>query len=336
MTETYDITVVGAGPVGLFTTFYAGMRGASVHLIDSMPEVGGQLSALYPEKYIYDIAGYPKIKAQDLVDQLHEQAKTFSPTITLEESVLRVNKLDDLLFEVETTKNTYKTKNIIITAGAGAFQPRRLEVEDAEKYEGKNLHYSIKKLDDFKDQNVLVCGGGDSAVDWSLALEPIAKSVTLIHRRDRFRAHEASIDQLKASSVDIRTPFEVGKLIGDGEKIEQVEIKEVRGDRTDMLDIDSVIVNFGFITDLGPLKEWGLDIHRNSISVNQQMETNIEGIYASGDICIYEGKPKLIATGFGEATIAVNQAKLRIDPKARVTVHSTHLFEQQAQKQKQS
>src|SRR5690625_137454 len=337
MTETYDITVVGAGPVGLFTTFYGGMRGASVHLIDSMPEVGGQLSALYPEKYIYDIAGYPKIKAQDLVDQLYEQAMTFSPTITLGESVLRVNKLDDLLFEVETTGGTYKTKNIIITAGAGAFQPRRLEVEDADVYEGKNLHYFIKKLDDYKDENVLICGGGDSAVDWSLALEPIAKSVTLIHRRDRFRAHEASLDQLKASSVNIRTPFEVGQLIGNGEKIEQVEIKEVRGEATDTLDIDSVIVNFGFITDLGPLKEWGLEIHRNSISVNQQMETNIEGIYASGDICIYDGKPKLIATGFGEATVAVNQAKLRIDPKARVTVHSTHLFEQKEQQaQKQS
>lgn len=326
MTETYDMTIIGAGPVGLFTTFYAGMREANVHLIDSMEEVGGQLSALYPEKYIYDVAGFPKIKAQDLVDQLYEQALTFSPKITLGESVLNVNRLDEETFEIITNANRYLTRTIIITAGAGAFQPRKLEVNDSEKYEGSNLHYSIKKLDDFLGQDVLVCGGGDSAVDWSLALEPIANSVTLIHRRDRFRAHEASVTELKNSNVTILTPFEVAELIGDGQKIDQVLIREVRGDRTSLLNVDSVIVNFGFITDLGPLKNWGLEIHRNSISVNQQMETNIPGIYSAGDICIYKGKPKLIATGFGEATIAVNQAKLRIDPNARLNIHSTHLF----------
>lgn len=326
MTETYDMTIIGAGPVGLFTTFYAGMREANVHLIDSMEEVGGQLSALYPEKYIYDVAGFPKIKAQDLVDQLYEQALTFSPKITLGESVLNVNRLDEETFEIITNANRYLTRTIIITAGAGAFQPRKLEVKDSEKYEGSNLYYSIKKLDDFLGQDVLVCGGGDSAVDWSLALEPIANSVTLIHRRDRFRAHEASVTELKNSNVTVLTPFEVAEIIGDGQKINQVLIKEVRGEKTTLLDVHSVIVNFGFITDLGPLKTWGLEIQRNSISVNQQMETNIPGIYSAGDICIYKGKPKLIATGFGEATIAVNQAKLRIDPNARLNVHSTHLF----------
>lgn len=326
MTETYDMTIIGAGPVGLFTTFYAGMREANVHLIDSMEEVGGQLSALYPEKYIYDVAGFPKIKAQDLVDQLYEQALTFSPKITLGESVLNVNRLDEETFEIITNANRYLTRTIIITAGAGAFQPRKLEVKDSEKYEGSNLYYSIKKLDDFLGQDVLVCGGGDSAVDWSLALEPIANSVTLIHRRDRFRAHEASVTELKNSNVTVLTPFEVAEIIGDGEKINQVLIKEVRGEKTTLVDVHSVIVNFGFITDLGPLKTWGLEIQRNSISVNQQMETNIPGIYSAGDICIYKGKPKLIATGFGEATIAVNQAKLRINPNARLNVHSTHLF----------
>lgn len=331
MTEIHDMTVIGAGPVGLFTTFYAGMRGESVHLIDSMPEVGGQLSALYPEKYIYDIAGFPKIKAQQLVDQLYEQAQTFSPKITLGESVLEVKKLDDETFELITSKSRYMTKNIIITAGAGAFQPKRMELEGCEQYEGNSLHYSIKKLADFKGHRVLVCGGGDSAVDWSLALEPLAESVTLIHRRDRFRAHEASLTQLEQSSVQVITPFEVGQLFGNGAILDQVLIKEVKGEDSSLLDVDSVIVNFGFMTDLGPLKRWGLDIHRNAISVNQQMETNIPGIYSAGDICIYKGKPKLIATGFGEATIAVNQAKLRIDPKARVNVHSTHLFEKAMQ-----
>lgn len=326
MEEIHDITIIGAGPVGLFTTFYAGMREASVHLIDSMNDVGGQLSALYPEKYIYDIAGFPKIKAQQLVDQLKEQALTFSPKITLGESVLDVKKLEDNLFELITEKDRYLTRSIIITAGAGAFQPRKLEVENAKLYEGKRLHYFIRKLDDFKGHDVLICGGGDSAVDWALALEPLANSVTLIHRRDQFRAHEASLTQLKQSSVIIKTPFEVNQIIGNDDDIKQVVIKETRGEKSEIIDVNSVIVNFGFITSLGPLKEWGLDIYRNSISVNQQMETNIPGIYSAGDICIYEGKPKLIATGFGEATIAVNQAKLRIDPKARVNVHSTHIF----------
>src|SRR5690625_380814 len=327
MEKIHDITIIGAGPVGLFTTFYAGMREASVHLIDSMPEVGGQLAALYPEKNIYDIAGFPKIKAQELVDKLHEQALTFSPDITLGESVLHVNRLDDETFELITSEKHYVTRNIIITAGAGAFQPRKLEVEHAEFYEDKNIHYAIKKLNDFQDHNVLICGGGDSAVDWALALEPIAKHVTLIHRRNQFRALEASLTQLKESNVTIKTPFEVKELFGDDKSVHQVLLQEVRGEQTKLLDVDSVIVNFGFVTSLGPLKEWGLEIHRNSISVNQQMETNIPGIYSAGDICIYKGKPKLIATGFGEATIAVNQAKLRIDPKARINVHSTHLFE---------
>lgn len=326
MDKVSDITIIGAGPVGLFTAFYAGMREASVHLIDSLPSVGGQLTALYPEKKIYDIAGFPSVKAQDLIDQLYEQAQMFSPEITLGESVLEVNKQSDDTFEVVTSLNSYRTHNVIITAGAGAFQSRKLDVEGAELYEDNNLHYFIKKLSDFQGGDVLVCGGGDSAVDWSLALEPIAKSVTLIHRRDRFRAHESSLSQLKQSKVKIKTPFEVKEVHGDTGEIKQVFIEELRGGESDLLNVDHVLVNFGFITSLGPLKEWGLEIERNSVTVNQQMETNIAGIYSAGDVCIYKGKPKLIATGFGEATIAVNRAKLRMDPDANINVHSTHIF----------
>lgn len=321
-----DITIIGAGPVGLFTAFYAGMREATVRVIDSMPQVGGQLAALYPDKYIYDVAGFPNIKAQDLVNQLHEQAQTFSPEMNLNESVQHVYRLQDGTFKIMTQKNTYYSKSIIITAGAGAFQPRRLKVDRADRYEGGNLYYFVKKLDRFKNRRVLVCGGGDSAVDWALALEPIAKEVTLIHRRNRFRAHEHSTSLLKQSSVSIKTPYEIKQLIGTEDRIEQVLLQEVRGHRTQLIDVDDVIVNFGFVTSLGPLKTWGLETSRNSIHVNQQMETNIPGIFAAGDICAYEGKPKLIATGFGEATIAVNHAKSMIDPKARLNVHSTHLF----------
>lgn len=328
MEKIHDVTVVGAGPVGLFTTFYSGMRGASTHLIDSLPEVGGQLAALYPEKYIYDIAGFPKIKAQALVDQLYEQAQIFSPDITLGEQVLNVDKLGEQLFEITTTKKVYRTKNIIITAGAGAFEHRKLEVEHAEKYEGSQIHYYINELEAFRDKNVVLLGGGDSAIDWALALEPIAKKVTLVHRRNRFRAHEASVEQLTSSSVNVLTPYEVTELVENERALTGVKLKKVRDEEEITLDADEVVVNFGFITDLGPLKSWGIEIERNSIKVNQQTETNIEGIYSAGDICIYKGKPKLIATGFGEATVAVNGAKLRLDPEARVTVHSTHLFEE--------
>ncbi|WP_106496346.1 NAD(P)/FAD-dependent oxidoreductase [Lentibacillus sp. Marseille-P4043] len=324
--ELRDITIIGAGPVGLFTAFYAGMRNASVQIIDSMPEVGGQLAALYPDKYIYDVAGFPNIKAKDLVDQLDKQARTFSPAIHLNESVQDVIQLEDGTFELVTATNTYYSRSIIVTAGAGAFQPRKLKVDRAEEYENGNLHYFVKELENFRDRRVLICGGGDSAVDWSLALEPIAEHVTLIHRRNKFRAHEHSISLLENSSVDIKTPYEASKLIGSDETIEQVLIQEVKGEQTHLLDVDDLIVNYGFVTSLGPLKTWGIETSKNAIYVNQKMETNIPGIFAAGDVCTYDGKPRLIATGFGEATIAVNHAKTLIDPKAKLHVHSTHLF----------
>ncbi|WP_396265718.1 NAD(P)/FAD-dependent oxidoreductase [Halobacillus shinanisalinarum] len=325
--KTYDITIIGAGPVGLFTAFYAGMRKASVKIIDSLPQVGGQLSALYPDKHIYDVGGFPKIKAQELVNQLHEQAQTFSPTISLEESVENVVRLEDGTFKLVTPSHIHYSRTIIITAGAGAFQPRKLKVERADSYEENCLHYAVKDLDRFKNRRVLVCGGGDSAVDWSLALESIAKEVTLIHRRPSFRAHEHSLSLLEKSSVGLKTPFEVSRLIGRDDALEQVLIQEVKGDNTHLLDVDDLIVNFGFVTSLGPLKTWGLDIKKNAIDVSSRMETNIPGIFAAGDVCTYEGKAKLIATGFGEAPIAVNHAKKLVDPKAKLQAgHSTSLF----------
>ncbi|MCK0472714.1 NAD(P)/FAD-dependent oxidoreductase [Halalkalibacter sp. APA_J-10(15)] len=326
-TNMYDITIIGGGPTGLFAAFYGGMRQAKVKIIESMPQLGGQLSALYPEKYIYDVAGFPKVRAQELVDRLAEQASQFKPTIVLEQAVQELIKQEDESYIIQTDKDTHFTKAVIITAGAGAFQPRRLEVEGASDYEGKNLHYFIRDLSAFAGQNVIVCGGGDSAVDWSLMLEPIAKEVTLIHRRDKFRAHEHSLDLLKKSNVKVLTPFQIQELIGDGEAIHQVKLAEIKGSQTHTLDVDSVIVNFGFVSSLGPIKKWGLDIERNAIKVNTKMETNLPGIYAAGDVCTYEGKVKLIATGFGEAPTAINNAKTYIDPTAKVFPgHSTSLF----------
>ncbi|KMK77670.1 NAD(P)/FAD-dependent oxidoreductase [Alkalihalobacillus pseudalcaliphilus] len=325
--QMYDITIIGGGPTGLFAAFYAGMRQAKVKIIESMPQLGGQLSALYPEKYIYDVAGFPKVKAQDLVDNLKKQAEQFNPTLALEQTVRTLEQQEDESFVITTDKETHYTKAVIITAGAGAFQPRRLEVEGAEQYEGKNLHYFIQDLSQFTGKKVMVCGGGDSALDWSLMLEPLAKEVTLVHRRDKFRAHEHSVELLHKSNVNVMTPYEISAIKGDGENIQGVTLQEIKGERVHELDIDALIVNFGFVSSLGPIKEWGLDIVKNSIVVNTKMETNIKGIYAAGDVTSYEGKVKLIATGFGEAPTAVNNAKAYIDPKARVFPgHSTSLF----------
>jgi ferredoxin/flavodoxin---NADP+ reductase len=324
--KVYDITIIGGGPTGLFTAFYGGMRQASVKIIESLPQLGGQLAALYPEKYIYDVAGFPKIRAQELIDNLKEQMAKFEPTITLGQSVEMVYKQSNGIFKIVTDQETHYTKSIIITAGNGAFQPRRLDLERSKKYEEKNLYYFIDDLRQFSGKRVVVFGGGDSAVDWALMLEPIAEKVTLIHRRSKFRAHEHSVEKLLNSKVEVKTPFVPAQLIGD-DFINQVVLEEVKNKEKIILDVDAVIVNYGFVSSLGPIKDWGLKIEKNSIVVNSKMETNIEGIYAAGDICTYDGKVKLIACGFGEAPTAVNNAKAFIDPKAKIQpMHSSSMF----------
>jgi thioredoxin reductase (NADPH) len=325
--QVYDITIIGGGPIGLFTAFYGGMRQASVKIIESLPQLGGQLSALYPEKYIYDVAGFPKVRAQELVNNLKEQMAKFNPTVALEQSVEKVEKQDDGFFKLTTNSEVHYTKTVIITAGNGAFQPRRLELESAVQYEKKNLHYFIDDLNTFAGKKVVVFGGGDSAVDWTLMLEPIAEKVTIIHRRDKFRAHEHSVENLQNSKAEIKTPFVPAELVGDENGIKQVVIDNVNGEQREVIDVDAVVVNYGFVSSLGPIKEWGLDIDKNSIVVNSRMETNVPGIYAAGDICTYDGKVKLIACGFGEAPTAVNNAKAYIDPKAKVQpLHSSSMF----------
>ncbi|MDY0408778.1 NAD(P)/FAD-dependent oxidoreductase [Virgibacillus soli] len=327
--KIYDITIIGAGPAGLFTAFYGGMRQASVKIIESLPHTGGQLTALYPEKYIYDVAGFPKIRAQQLVDNLEEQLNLFDTTIVVDQAIEQVERLEDGTFQLTANNgDIHLTRTIIITAGNGAFQPRRLNVANSEQFEEINLHYYVKDMEQFRDKSVVLLGGGDSAVDWALMLEPIAKKVTLVHRRDAFRAHEHSVEKLKTSSVEILTPF-VPKDIVANDQIEKVILEEVRGDKTIELVVDDVLCNYGFISSLGPIKDWGLTIERNSIVVNSKMETNLPGIYAVGDINTYPGKVKLIATGFGEGPTAINNAMQYLDPKARIQPrHSTSMFEQ--------
>lgn len=326
-TRYYDTTIIGGGPAGLFTAFYAGMRQMSVKIIESLPVLGGQLATLYPEKYIYDVAGFPKVKAQALVDRLIEQMEQFPVTTCLNETASTVEKMEDGSFKITTNADVHYTKSIIITAGNGAFQPRLAGVPNEKQYDGKNVHYFVNDMQRFKDEEVVVLGGGDSAVDWALMLEPIAKSVSLVHRRDKFRAHEHSVAQLHESNVEIVTPYRVSTFEGEPhvERITITHSKDQEDVRT--IETDHVLVNYGFVSSLGPLKEWSLDIDKNSIVVNEQMETSIPGIFAVGDVCTYPGKVKLIATGFGEAPIAVSHAKVRVDPDAKVQpLHSTSIM----------
>lgn len=317
--DVVDILIIGGGPAGMFAAFYGGMRQASVRLIESMPQLGGQLAALYPEKYIYDVAGFPKVTAQELVNSLKKQMDHFNPDVRLEEKVLGVEKLDERLFAVTTDKGVHHAKSVIVTAGVGAFEPRRLELPEAAQYEKSNLHYFVSDLQQFKGQRVLISGGGDSAVDWALMLEPIAEQVTLIHRRDKFRAHEHSVEQLMNSKVQVITPTEITALHGDASRIERVTLTNTKSKEAMELDVDAVIVNFGFVSSLGPISEWGLNIEGGSIIVDSRMETNIPGLFAAGDITTYPGKLKLIAVGFGEAPTAINNAKVYIDPSAKLS-----------------
>jgi thioredoxin reductase len=320
-----DVAIIGGGPTGMFAAFYGGMRQMSVTLIESMPQLGGQLAALYPEKYIYDVAGFPKVTAQELVNNLSAQMNHFQANIRLEEKVVKITKLEERLFEIVTDKGFVHSRAVIITAGVGAFEPRRLELPEAARFEKTNLRYFVSDLEQYRGQKVLISGGGDSAVDWALMLEPIAEQVLLVHRRDKFRAHEHSVELLMQSRVKIVTPTEITMLHGE-HTIERVSLTDVKSGTVTEHDVDAVIVNFGFVSSLGPIAEWGLEIDSGSIVVDSRMESCIPGVFAAGDITTYPGKLKLIAVGFGEAPTAINNAKVYIDPNAKLSPgHSSNM-----------
>ena len=327
-----DISIIGAGPTGLFAAFYAGMRGASARLIDALPALGGQLMALYPEKYIFDVAGFPKVLAKDLVKGMAEQALQFGTPTHLGEVVTGLERVEAngaATFLLETDAGQYASRTIIIAAGIGAFEARRLGIEDEDRYEEKGLYFKVLDPKHFQDQRVLIVGGGDSAFDWAVNLQGIARSIMLIHRRDGFRAHAATIRQVERLSgqgrCDLRTFWEVKALHG-AERIERVTIVQNKTKQTETLEMDAVIPLLGFHSDLGAIKDWGLDTEKADIKVDQVMSTNVPGIYAAGDITSYPGKLKLIATGASEACIAVNNAVHYINPKAKVNPgHSSNM-----------
>lgn len=327
--KIYDITIIGGGPVGLFAAFYAGLRGMTVKIIESLSELGGQPAVLYPEKVIYDIPAYPALTGAELTQKLIEQLSRFDDRIAvcLKEEVLSFEKVDGD-FVIQTSKARHYSKAIIVACGNGAFAPRTLGLDNEQLFADHNLFYNVHSLNQFSGKRVVICGGGDSAVDWALALDGLAKSVTLVHRRDAFRAHEHSVELLKNSHVTTLTPFVPLALEGENGFVNKMTIQKVKSEEVMTLELDSLIVSFGFSTSNKNLKHWNLDYKRSSLLVSPLFQTSQEGIFAIGDAAAYEGRVDLIATGFGEAPIAVNQAIKYIYPdRDNRPVHSTALID---------
>ena len=323
--DLYDITIVGGGPVGLYGLYYTSMRDMRAKLIDSLPQLGGQLMALYPEKYIYDVPGVPKIFAKDLIANLEEQALQHRPSVCLNEKIVSLQKGDDGIFRLTgESGNVHLSKTVLVSAGMGAFMPKKLDVPNVEQLEGRGVHYFVRDLTAFLGKTVAIVGGGDSAVDWALHLQPIAKRVIAIHRSDRFRAHERSVDELRGSSAVLKLFYEL-KAIHGREHVEGITIFDNRTGVEEEHAVSDLLMNIGFLANLGPIKRWGLVVDKNCVAVDAQMSTNIPGVYAAGDIAVHPGHLKLISVGAAEAAIAVNNAKHFIDPSAGVEPgHSSH------------
>ena len=315
--DSYDITILGGGPVGLFAAYYAGFRSLRTEIVESLNALGGQVTALYPEKWIYDVAGFPKIVGRQLIDNLVEQAMQYRPAVSLGETVQSLTALQDGTLRMTTERGTHLTRAVLITAGIGAFHPKTFKNPRIDGFDGRGLYYFVRSFQEFKDKRVVIVGGGDSALDWALGLLGIARSITLIHRRDQFRAAEDSVQKMLHSPIEVKRFYELRALEG-AERVERAVIYDNRSGAEETIDVDAVIASLGFLSTLGPIQEWGLELEHDSIRVNTRMETNRRGVYAAGDIVTYPGKVKLIATGFGEAATAVNNATTYLNPKASI------------------
>ncbi|HET7194944.1 MAG TPA: NAD(P)/FAD-dependent oxidoreductase [Nocardioides sp.] len=312
-----DLLIIGAGPTGLFAAYYAGFRGFRVAVVDSLPELGGQITAMYPEKAIFDVAGFPNVKGRDLVEGLVEQAGTAKPDYFLDRTATSLSHDDESVTIGLDDGTEIRAKAVLITAGIGKFSPRPLPAGDG--WLGNGMEFFVPSFAPYAGKDVVIVGGGDSAFDWALHLEPIAASVTLVHRRDKFRAHQRTVEQVRATSVEILTKAQVTELRGgsNGNRVlESVEI-DVDGEPVTR-SCQALVAALGFIADLGPLQEWGIDVEKRHVVVNSAMRTNLDRVFAAGDITEYPGKVRLIAVGFGEAATAVNNAAVAIDPSAHV------------------
>jgi ferredoxin/flavodoxin---NADP+ reductase len=312
-----DLLIIGAGPTGLFAAYYAGFRGFRVAVVDSLPELGGQITAMYPEKAIFDVAGFPNVKGRDLVEGLVEQAGTAKPEYFLDRTAMSLSHDADSVTIGLDDGSEIRAKAVLITAGIGKFSPRPLPAGDG--WLGRGMEFFVPSFAPYAGKDVVIVGGGDSAFDWALHLEPMAASVTLVHRRDKFRAHQRTVEQVQATSVEILTKAQVTALNGGpngGKALESVDI-DLDGEPVTR-DCQAVVAALGFIADLGPLQEWGIEVEKRHVVVDSAMRTNLDRVFAAGDITEYPGKVRLIAVGFGEAATAVNNAAVAIDPKAHV------------------
>jgi len=329
--EIFDVTIIGAGPTGLFAAFYSGLREMRTKVIEALPEPGGQLAVLYPEKMIYDVPGHPKILAQDLVRALMAQVALFEPTFVYGERVetlTRVAAGGEEVWRLGTDDGPHLSRTVLISGGIGAFQPTKIDKPGVSDFEGHGVHYFVKDKRPFRGKRILVVGGGDTAVDWCLNLKDWAKDIMLIHRRDQFRAHEASLGALRASGIPVLTYHEVKRVYGDG-RVQGATIFDNRTGVEQELEIDAVLVNIGFKAALGPIESWGLELADNRhIRTDGFMETNLKGVFAAGDIAAVDGSEplNLIVTGFGQAAVAANAARRAISPDARLFPgHSSEL-----------
>lgn len=326
-----DITVIGGGPTGLFALFYAGMRQVTAQIVDALPEAGGQLAALYPEKYIFDVAGFSQILAKDLVRNLLEQNKRFDGKMHLGQRVTALEKDGDH-FVLVTETDRFPSRSIVIAAGIGAFSPRRLPQACAEPWYGRGIHDVVTDPDRFRGQRVVIIGGGDTAFDWGVQLLPRAASVTIVHRTDRFRAHDATVNEYRAAveagRASLFTFHELNDVLckTSNERFSHIVLRNVKDKATREIEADAVLPMLGFVSDMGAIADWGLTFQKEEIVVNTAMETGRPGIYAAGDVTTYPGKLKLIASGFSEAAIAVNQAVHWIYPEKKVMPgHSSNM-----------
>ncbi|MFG3340407.1 NAD(P)/FAD-dependent oxidoreductase [Glycomyces sp. NPDC048151] len=311
---TVDLAIVGAGPAGLFAAYYAGFRGLKTVVLDALPEAGGQITAMYPEKQILDVAGFPSVKGRDLVDSLLRQAAPFEPQYLLGRQASKLAHPDGKPVLELADGQRIEAEAVLITGGLGSFSPRPLPA--AEDFHGAGIVYFVPELAAHAGQDVVIVGGGDSAFDWAIALHGIARSTVIVHRREKFRAHQATVDQVRGLGVPILVNAQVTAVHGT-ETVNGVSI-EVKDEGVRELPADAIVAALGFTADLGPLGEWGLELDRRSIAVDSTMATNLPRVYAAGDIASYPGKVKLIATGFGEAATAVNNAAVAIDPEAHL------------------
>jgi thioredoxin reductase len=316
-----DVLVVGAGPSGLYGAYYAGFRGLTVAVVDALPEAGGQVTALYPEKMIYDVAGFPAVRGKELVESLVRQAAPFQPRYLLGEQAVSYAQQEGHVVIGTASGTTVAAKAVIVTGGIGTFTPRPLP--GGAVWEGRGLEYVVPTYLPYVGKDVVVVGGGDSAVDWALGLESVARSVTLVHRREEFRAHAHSVKLLGDSSIEVITPVAPVSFNGDGELV-SLTVRGVKSKEPQELPCQAVVAALGFTADISPLEAWGLEVQERHIVVDTTMATNLPRVFAAGDITEYPGKVRLISVGFGEAATAVNNAATVIDPEATVFPgHST-------------